>query len=67
MSRASTVLERLASLEVITKEQRADVLEIKGDVKLLLETKWKSDGKRMGISAVIAAIVSMLGLFLGGK
>jgi hypothetical protein len=59
MSRASTVLERLAALEVITKEQRADVLEIKGDVKLLLEHKWKSEGKRMGVAAVIAAIVSL--------
>ena len=64
MSRALTVLERLTALEVISKEQRLDVLEIKGDVKLLLEHKWKAEGKRMGVAAVVAAIISLAVPFL---
>lgn len=63
MSRASTVLERLTELEVLSKTQAADVVEIKGDVKLLLETKWKAEGKRMGVAAVVAAIVAFASTF----
>ena len=64
MARASTTLERLTKLEVISIEQSSDIKEIKADVKLLLETKWKAEGKRMGVSAIVAAIISLLVPFL---
>lgn len=56
--------ERVAKLEVLTGETRSDVAEIKADVKLLLESKWKADGRAIGMSTIVAFLVSLLGIFL---
>jgi hypothetical protein len=61
---ASPYSERIARLETLVEEQRIDTKEIKSDVKTLLEHKWKQDGKRMGIAAVVAMIVSLAVPFL---
>lgn len=53
--------ERIARLETLMEEQARDTKEIKADVKTLLESKWRRDGKTSVIAAVMAAIVSLVG------
>lgn len=56
---ASPYGERIASLETMMKQQSRDTAEIKSDVKLLLESKWKAEGKRLGWSAAVALAISL--------
>lgn len=56
--------ERVAALEANVQHTRNDVSEIKADVKLLLESKWKRDGKVAGVAAVISAIVAGIAALL---
>lgn len=58
---ASPYGERIARLETLMAEQSADTKEIKADVKTLLESKWKRDGKTSAIAALMAFAVSVIG------
>jgi hypothetical protein len=43
---------------------QADVTEIKQDIKKLLQSKWKADGRNGAIAASVAGIFTVLGWFL---
>ena len=37
-----------------------DVAEIKGDVKQLLQTQWKADGRSTVISIIVSAVTAII-------
>ena len=55
--------ERTAKLEVEMSHARSDISEIKSDVKLLLQWRWKL----YGMNAAISIIVSGLMLVIFGR
>jgi hypothetical protein len=61
---ASPYAERIASLEVRSKEHSDDLKEIKADVKLLLQTKWKTEGRRQLSTVLVSAITAFIAAFL---
>lgn len=63
---ASPYGERIARLETMVKQQMQDTSEIKADVKTLLASKWKAEGKRLGWSAAVALFISLVIPFLKG-
>jgi hypothetical protein len=58
------VYERLARVEEQSLEHRADLKEIKADVKLLLQSKWKTEGRRQLSTVFVSALTAFIAAFL---
>jgi len=55
-----TTIERLATLEEQSKIHTEKLHEIGSDVKLLLASKWKAEGKRSVLTVLTASLVAFL-------
>lgn len=57
---ASPYAERIARLETMVEAQAKDTAEIKADVKTLLQSKWRVEGKRSVWTVIISAVTGII-------